>query len=130
MVRPRVARWRVPLDAATLVTNVRVSYIYASSTAWCPPWLVRVDEQRGGAAAERVRLHDMACWLKSYNPRMYRRVIGKSRGERQLREWFEQLDPGVWARSEPWSPTLVVTDKIAVLRVPFQPLCTRAHSGS
>ena len=54
------------------------------------------------AVAERVRLHDMTCWLKTYNPRIYRRMVGRSHGERQLREWFEQLDTGEGVHCLAW----------------------------
>ena len=39
-----------------------------------------------------VHQHDMATWLKTYNPDAYKRISEQHQGEKQLREWFQQLD--------------------------------------
>ncbi len=43
---------------------------------------------------DRVRHNEMLSWLRTYNPGVYKRFQDRALGERQLREWFRQLDTG------------------------------------
>jgi hypothetical protein len=60
-----------------------------------------MEPDAAAGAVERVRHNEMLAWLKTYNPGIYRRFQDRAMGERQLREWFRQLDSGAFPNSRP-----------------------------
>ncbi len=56
---------------------------------------------RTPSAKHVVRNSDMLTWLRTYNPKLYRRFQDRAVSEKQLREWFDQLDTGTgWGAVE------------------------------